>query len=230
MASLVTGLTPVKAGWNHSRSWKPHGGMSFNRQDASGVKEVIGVRVSSCQRNTNGGVAQQVRARPCQGRGHEFEPRRHRSECQGSCGEKEIMLDYGSGGGGSSPSGSASRSASSMGEHAVYTRGTNRFDSFAEHGGCSSTRESAGPWTRRLRVRAASVTPSQGRVIGSAASRKAVGRPATGGSSPSPGTHVLGAAAVRGSMSPWRRWKARLFPEQQVARSSRAGDTGVLTL
>jgi len=31
-------------------------------------------------------------------------------------------------------------------------------------------------------------------------------------------------------MSPWRRWKARLFPEQQVARSSRAGDTGVLTL
>jgi hypothetical protein len=26
-------------------------------------------------------------------------------------------------------------------------------------------------------------------------------------------------------MSPWRSRKARLFPEQQVARSSRAGDT-----
>ena len=24
--------------------------------------------------------------------------------------------------------------------------------------------------------------------------------------------------------SPWRSWKARLFPKQQVARSSRAGD------
>jgi hypothetical protein len=80
-----------------------------------------------------------------------------------SCGEKEIMPDYGSGGGGSSPSGSASRSASSMGEHAVHTRGTLvRF-------------------LRRAR---------QGRAIGSAASRKAAGRPVTGGSSPSPGTQV----------------------------------------
>ena len=61
-----------------------------------------------------------------------------------SCGEKEIMPDYGSGGGGSSPSGSASRSASSMGERAVHARETNRFDSFAEYGGCSSTRQSAG--------------------------------------------------------------------------------------
>ncbi len=41
-----------------------------------------------------------------------------------SCGEKEIMPDYGSGGGGSSPSGSASCSASSMGERAVHTRET----------------------------------------------------------------------------------------------------------
>ncbi len=47
------------------------------------------------------------------------------SSCQlGSCGEKEIIPDYESGGGGSSPSGSTLRSASSMGERAAYTRDT----------------------------------------------------------------------------------------------------------
>jgi hypothetical protein len=108
------------------------------------------------------------------------------------------MPDYGSGGGGSSPSGSASRSASSMGEHAVHTRGTLvRF-------------------LRRAR---------QGRAIGSAASRKAAGRPVTGGSSPSPGTQVPWPPSPAVAWSPWRSRKARLFPEQQVARSSRAGDT-----
>ena len=65
------------------------------------------------------------------------------AELPRSCGEKEIMPAYGSGGGGSSPSGSASRSASSMGERAVYTR--EMTDSFAEHGGRSSTGQSAGP-------------------------------------------------------------------------------------
>jgi hypothetical protein len=112
------------------------------------------------------GVAQQVRALPCQGRGREFETRRHRQariaqrpehqddnlerhvrlvlRVPRSCGEKEIIPDYGSGGGGSSPSGSASSSASSMGERAVHTRDTRGFDSFAEYGGRSSIGESAG--------------------------------------------------------------------------------------
>jgi hypothetical protein len=91
-----------------------HDGMSFNRQDAFGVKKVIGVRVSSCQRKyqrkRNGGVAQQVRALPVKAE-VASSSLAVTAEIPRSCGEKEIMPDYGSGGGGSNPSGSASGSA-----------------------------------------------------------------------------------------------------------------------
>lgn len=103
------------------------------------VKAAIWVRIPVPEPWWRSSVRSRALAR--QARGHGFKSRRHRApEKPRSCGEKEIMPDYGSGGGGSSPSGSASRSAGSMGERAVHTREMNRFDSFAEYGGCSSSR------------------------------------------------------------------------------------------
>jgi hypothetical protein len=147
----------------------------------------------------HGGVAQQVRARPSQGRGREFEARRHRRAPvvkRRSCRITDPAVGV------RVPPG-ALQARLAQWESARFTPARRqRFDSFAEHGGCSSTRQSAGSWSRRLRVRSASATPRQGRARGSAASCKAVGRSVIGGSSPSPGTHVPVARRSRGTHVP----------------------------